>query len=113
MLLSLPITDHFNSSAPFTRLWDARNGKLIRQWAGPTEAVHAMDVFPDGKRVVLGSDDHCVRIFDLTKKPEVVELEDAASGGEDPASSQEEKEGEGEAEGQEDNRSADPEASEE
>jgi WD40 repeat protein len=46
------------------KLWDARNGRLIRTFNGPSAGVESVDFSPDGRFVVSGDLDHAVRLWD-------------------------------------------------
>ena len=48
------------------RLWDSRSGKCEREFQGFTKAVLDLDVAPDGKYALAGSDDGTARVFMTT-----------------------------------------------
>jgi WD40 repeat protein len=54
------------------KVWDSRNGgKPIRTFRGHTGLVTSLAFTPDGKRLVSGSRDHTVKVWDLTQLKEV------------------------------------------
>jgi angio-associated migratory cell protein len=61
-----------SSTSGSVNLWDARNGQLLHTQTGSTDVVNDMNVhFVDGGAkaiIVSGSDDNCIRIFDLDIK---------------------------------------------
>ena len=48
------------------RLWDGRSGKCEREFQGFTKAVLDLDVAPDGRFALAGSDDGTARVFMAT-----------------------------------------------
>ena len=46
------------------RLWDGREGQLLRKLDGPEEAVQAVAFSLDGRKLVLGAADRTARLFD-------------------------------------------------
>lgn len=47
------------------RIWDARSGKYLAQLEGHTSAVLCLDISHDGRVLISGSADHCVRVWKL------------------------------------------------
>ncbi len=47
------------------RLWDARSGQCQREFQGFTKSILDMDVSPDGRSVIAGSDDGTARVFQV------------------------------------------------
>mmetsp|Transcript_20091 Transcript_20091/g.33498 ORF Transcript_20091/g.33498 Transcript_20091/m.33498 type:complete len:416 (+) Transcript_20091:3-1250(+) len=44
-------------------LWDGRTGTKERSWKGARQAIVDMAISSDGQTIVVGSDDHCARVF--------------------------------------------------
>eukprot|EP00803_Ostreobium_quekettii_P005142 evm.model.scf_54.4 EVM.evm.TU.scf_54.4 scf_54:59274-65880(-) len=67
VLSSIPSSPLFLSGCLDTavRLWDSRTGRCERLMRGHHEGIQCMAVSPDGRRVLTGSDDHSVRVFDI------------------------------------------------
>jgi WD40 repeat protein len=53
------------------KVWDSRTGKLVRSFRGHTSVVTSVAFSPDGRRLVSGSRDHKVKVWDLTELEEV------------------------------------------
>ena len=47
------------------QLWNLETGECLRTLKGHTNSVSSMDVTPDGRLAVSGSQDHTVRVWDL------------------------------------------------
>jgi WD40 repeat protein len=48
------------------RWWDAASGVLIREFKGNSGAVSAVAFSPDGQRILSGSSDQSLRLWDTT-----------------------------------------------
>ncbi|MFF2554388.1 AAA family ATPase [Nocardia sp. NPDC058058] len=46
------------------RIWDAKTGKLLREWAAKEARVFAVAFSPDGKRIITGGEDGAVYFWD-------------------------------------------------
>ena len=55
------------------KIWDSRTGKLVRSFRGHTGLVSSLAFSPDGRRLVSGSRDTTVKVWDLTQLDEVPE----------------------------------------
>jgi WD40 repeat protein len=49
----------------FVRVWDVKNGKLIRSMAGHNSPIEGVAISPDGKTGASGGRDNSIRIWDL------------------------------------------------
>jgi WD40 repeat protein len=49
------------------KVWDSRTGKLVRTFRGHTGLVSSLAFSPDGRRLVSGSRDHSVKVWDVSK----------------------------------------------
>ncbi len=47
------------------QLWDLKTGKVVRKFTGHTGTVYALDISPDGRRMITGSSDDSLRYWDL------------------------------------------------
>ncbi len=56
------------------RIWDFRQGSVVRRLEGHAKAVWAVAYSPDGKRLATGSDDMTARIWTLSENPQWIEL---------------------------------------
>ena len=58
-------TKYVNSLDGTARIWDASTGKLVRKpFQGPTDRISSVAFSPDGRRIVSGSYDQSVLIWD-------------------------------------------------
>ncbi|NTV46733.1 MAG: hypothetical protein HGB11_09525 [Chlorobiales bacterium] len=49
------------------RLWDAQTGKPIHSYSGHKKPVHAIDFDHDGKTIVSGALDFCVKLWKVVR----------------------------------------------
>ena len=47
------------------RLWSAPNSTMLRCFRGHTDAIFDIDVTPDGKHLVTGSNDHSIKMWSI------------------------------------------------
>src|SRR5207248_8896537 len=47
------------------KVWDSRTGKMLRNFRGHTGLVTSVAFIPDGTRLVSGSRDHTVKLWDV------------------------------------------------
>ena len=52
------------------KVWDSRTGELVRTFRGHTGLVSSLAFSPDGQRLISGSRDHTVKVWDLTQLEE-------------------------------------------
>jgi WD40 repeat protein len=52
-------------------MWDLSNEKLVREFKGHADSVSCVDVTPDGSKLVSGSLDRTVRIWDAAEARQV------------------------------------------
>ncbi len=55
------------------KVWDSHTGKFVRNFRGHTGLVSSLAFSPDGRRLVSGSRDHTVKVWDVTPLREVPE----------------------------------------
>src|SRR5262249_42269934 len=56
--------DEGNGTQALLRLWDLSNGKEVRQFKGHTKDIRRVAISPDGKRLLSGSFDGSMRLWD-------------------------------------------------
>ena len=49
------------------KVWDSHTGKLVRSFRGHTGLVSSLAFSPDGRRLISGSRDHTVKVWDVTQ----------------------------------------------
>ncbi len=54
------------SSLPHSSAWDGLSGKMLWAKGGHEDGVVALDVSLDGSRILTGSDDKTVKLYDAT-----------------------------------------------
>ena len=54
------------------KLWDAKNGSLVRTLTGHTDAVYSVAFSPDGSVLASGSEDGAILFWDAGKKGQPV-----------------------------------------
>ncbi|WP_437975744.1 WD40 repeat domain-containing protein [Sorangium sp. So ce295] len=59
---------------PMTRNLTPPGGPLLRTLTGHSGAVHSVALTPDGRRIVSGSSDHTVKVWDLASGAEIMTL---------------------------------------
>lgn len=55
----------FSNTQVLVWLFDARTGEVLRQFSAPSENIHVAAFFPDGKKIVTGSSEGYLRIYDV------------------------------------------------
>jgi len=53
------------------KVWESHTGKLVRSFRGHTGLVSSLAFSPDGRRLVSGSRDHTVKVWDVTHLQEI------------------------------------------
>ena len=75
-LIGHPFNQNYQHSNDNTvRLWDAAEGKLLRDLKGHTERVRCLAFTPDGKQVVSGGFDGTLRAWDVANGKELAKVE--------------------------------------
>ena len=49
------------------KFWDSRTGTLVRTFRGHTGLVTSVAFSPDDRRLISGSRDHTVKVWDTSK----------------------------------------------
>jgi eukaryotic-like serine/threonine-protein kinase len=66
-----PTSEHMASASGFTvRLYDVR-GQEVRRYSGHTGSIKCLALSADGKRLITGSDDKTIRLWDVSSGREV------------------------------------------
>ncbi|NTW10098.1 MAG: WD40 repeat domain-containing protein, partial [Chlorobiaceae bacterium] len=47
------------------RLWDVKSGQLLHTYRGHVLEVQSVDISPDGKTIVSGSDDRKIKLWGI------------------------------------------------
>jgi WD40 repeat protein len=67
-----PIVNHVSPSA--VHLWDANKGILLRSFVGHEDFIMSAAFSPDSRRIVSGSNDQTVRVWNVADGSEVLRL---------------------------------------
>eukprot|EP00163_Fabomonas_tropica_P030019 TRINITY_DN6645_c0_g1_i1.p1 TRINITY_DN6645_c0_g1~~TRINITY_DN6645_c0_g1_i1.p1 ORF type:complete len:395 (+),score=91.27 TRINITY_DN6645_c0_g1_i1:42-1226(+) len=59
----------YTSESEFLRVWDAESGKELSIFEGHSDGIYALTLSPDGTRVISGSDDKTVKVWEATPGP--------------------------------------------
>jgi WD40 repeat protein len=65
----------FPDSDCSVRVWDLESGKELRRWQENTFTVRSTAFLPDSRRVVSGSDDGTVRVYDVVTGREQIRID--------------------------------------
>lgn len=72
-----PLRDRLASSSPdrIIRIWNTKNGNLIRTIHGHSGNISSIEFCPNGKAIVSASEDTTIRIWDVKTGTEIKRLE--------------------------------------
>ena len=73
------LTSDWDYTDHSARLWDIETGKELQRFTGHTGAINSLELSPDGRRALTGSDDHTARLWDADTGKEIRRFEVGAS----------------------------------